>query len=146
MVSGRDAAFGGWRQDAHWRRAAGDAGSWSFPSGCEGKRARRDAAHFPHDPFQLPVVRDPLPIQDEFVLSELQADGLSARLARPVVVGAVTGVRVTVAATGEPPTRYPAGGDGALAYESERLQFCLEPVVLLVVPAHRRVVGRRFVA
>ena len=29
---------------------------------------------------------------------------------------------------------------------SERLQFRLEPIVLLLVPAYRRVVGYRFVA
>ena len=131
------------------RTAAGELetrGSWSFPPGYEGKRARRDAAHFPHDPFQLTVVRDPLPIQDQFVFGQLQADGLSAGLARPVVVGAMTGVRVVVAATGGPPACYPAGGDGALAYEPERLQLCLEPVVLLLVPTHRRSVGHQFVA
>ena len=51
---------------------------------------------------------------------------------------AVTGVRVEpllVAATGSPPTRYPAGVNAALAYEPERLQFRLERVVLLLIAA-----------
>ena len=74
-------------------------------------------AHFLHEPFQFTVVLDPLPVEDEFVFGEVQADGLSAGLARPVVVGAVTGVRVVVAATGSPPTRYPAGVNAALAYD-----------------------------
>ena len=104
----------------------------------------RDEAR--HEPFEFPVVLDPFPVQAEFVFGELQADGLSARLARPVVVRAVTRRRVAVAATGGPPTRYPAGRDGALAYESERLQFRLESVVLLLVLVHRRVVGHRFIA
>ena len=121
-------------------------GSWSLPACDEGKHPRRDAAHFLHEPFQFTVVLDPLPVQAEFIFGELQADGLSARLARPVVVRAVTRLRVAVAATGGPPTRDPAGGDGALAYESERLQFRLESVVLLLVLVHRRVVGRRFIA
>ena len=51
------------------------------------------------------------------------------------LVGAVTGVRVVVAATGSPPTRYPAGVNAALAYELERLQFRLERVVLLLIAA-----------
>ena len=63
----------------------------------------------------------------------------------PVVVGAVTGVRVVVAATGSPPTRYPAGVNAALAYEPERLQFRLERVVLLLIAAQRCAVGHRFV-
>ena len=92
-------------------------GSWSLPAGDEGKHPRRDAAHFLHEPFQFTVVLDPLPVETEFVFGEFQADGFSARLARPVVVGAVTRHRVDVAATGGPPTRYPAGGDGALADE-----------------------------
>ena len=97
--------------DRHRRRGAGDAG---VHGAClpvmKGKHTRRDAAHFLHEPFQFPVVLDPLPVQAEFVFGELQADGLSARLARPVVVRAVTRLRVVVAATGGPPTRYPAGG------------------------------------
>ena len=104
-------------------------GSWGLPAGYEGKHARRDVPHFLHEPFQLTVVLDPLPVKDEFVFGEVQADGLSAGLARPVVVGAVTGVRVVVAATGGPPTRYPAGLNAALADEPERLQFRLERVV-----------------
>ena len=92
-------------------------------------------AHVLHEPFQFTVVLDPLPVDDEFVFGEVQADGLSVGLARPVVVGAVTGVRVVVAATGSPPTRYPAGVNAALAYEPERLQFHLERVVLLLIAA-----------
>ena len=103
------------------KRSRRRGGSWSLPACDEGKHTRRDAAHFFHEPFQFPVVLDPLPVQAEFVFGELQADGLSARppapntgansaLARPVVVRAVTRLRVVVAATGGPPTRYPAGG------------------------------------
>ena len=63
-------------------REAGDTGgSWSLPAGYEGKRTRREVAHFLHEPFQFTVVLDPLPVEDEFVFGELQADGLSAGLA-----------------------------------------------------------------
>ena len=134
--------------DRHRRLGARDVGgSWGLPAGYEGKHARRDVPHFLHEPFQLTVVLDPLPVKDEFVFGEVQADGLSAGLARPVVVGAVTGVRVVVAATGGPPTRYPAGLNAALADEPERLQFRLERVVLLLVPAyHCAAAGHRFAA
>ena len=53
-----------------------------------------------HEPFQFTVVLDPLPVKAEFVFGELQADGFSAGLPRPVVVGAVAGVRVVMAAAG----------------------------------------------
>ena len=91
-------------------------------------------------------VLDPLPVKDEFVFGEVQADGLSADLARPVVVGAVTGVRVVVAATGGSATRQAACQNAALADEPDRLQLCLERVVLLLVAAHRCAVGHRFAA
>ena len=52
--------------------------------------------------------------------------GLSADLARPVVVGAVTGVRVVVAATGGLAALQVACLNAALADEPDRLQLCLE--------------------
>ena len=127
--------------DRHRRRGAERRGSWRLPAGYQGQRARRDAAHFSHDPFQFTVVLDPLPVQAEFVFGELQADGLATGLARPVVVGTVTGVRVAVAAAGGPPAHYPTGLHAALADEPERLQFRLQRVVLLLVAVHRGVVA-----
>ena len=79
------------------------------PGGYEGKHARREAAHFLHEPLQFAVVLDPLLVEDKFVFGEPHPDGFPAVLACPVVVGTVPGVRVAVAAAGGLPTRYPAG-------------------------------------
>ena len=69
-----------------------------------------------------------------------------ADLARPVVVGAVTDVRVVVAATGGPATLQVTCLNAALADEPDRLQLCLERVVLLLVAAQRCAVVHRFAA
>ena len=108
--------------DRHCGRGAGAAGvHGALPACDEGKHTRRDAAHFLHEPFQFTVVLDPLPVKAEFVFGELQADGFSAGLPRPVVVGAVAGIRVVMAAAGGRPTGYTAGLDAALADERRPL-------------------------
>ena len=100
-------------------------GSWGLPAGYEGKHARREAAHFRHDPFQFAVVLDPLPVEDDLVFGEMRADSFSAGLARPVVVGTVPGVRVVVAAASGLPTRYPAGLGGCPGRETRA--FAIPP-------------------
>ena len=71
----------------------GFMGPPGLPAGYEGKHARREAAHFPHDPFQFAVVLDPLLVEDEFVFGEPHPDGFPAGLACPVVVGTVPAQR-----------------------------------------------------
>ena len=62
-VNEQEAAFAG----RSWPSSAGSRSredSWGLPAGYEGKHARRDVAHFLHEPFQLTVVLDSTPCRE----------------------------------------------------------------------------------